>query len=212
MNPRWLIPAVALLGTVLGLGAAWQLTPRGPSDPSSQLVDATVLFGQERPLPEFSLVDHHGKAFTNNELTDRWTLLFFGYTHCPDVCPTTMIDVNAMLAEVRDANVKERLRVTFVSVDPKRDTTERLAQYVPFFNKDFVGVTGADAELAKFAGAFNAFYEIGEPDANGGYLVDHTSRMLLVDPRGRYTAVFGDKPKPKVMAHDLETIIRSYSG
>ena len=120
-----------------------------------------MLFGQERPLPEFSLVDHHGKAFTNNELADRWTLLFFGYTHCADVCPTTMIVVNAMLAEVRDANVKERLRVTFGSVDPNRDTTERLAQYVPFFNKDFVGVTGADAELAKFAGAFNAFYEIG---------------------------------------------------
>ena len=119
-----------------------------------------------------------------------------------------MIDVNAMLAEVRDANVKERLRVTFVSVDPNRDTTE-LAQYVPFFNKDFVGVT--DAELAK-------------PPARLTRSTKLVNRMLTagtlwITPAGccwlihaRYTAVFGDKPKPKVMAHDLETIIRSYSG
>ena len=123
-----------------------------------------------------------------------------------------MIDANAMLSEVRDHDVKQRLRVTFVSVDPKRDTVERLAQYVPFFNPEFVGVTGKEAQLKNFAGAFNAFYELGKPDADGNYLVDHTSRLLLVDPRGRYTAVFGDKPTPKAMAHDLVTIIRSYSS
>ena len=212
MRPRWLIAVVALLGTALGLWTAWQVSDRGPSDPNPNLVDATALFGQERPLPPFALVDHTGRAFTNATLNDHWTLVFFGYTHCPDVCPMTLGNANAMLAQLRDDAIREQVHVAFVSVDPKRDSKQRLAEFVPFFNADFVGVTGTDAELKKFSGALNAIYSVGEPNAEGNYVVDHSSRLLLIGPRGRFTAVLSEKSPPNVLAKDLQTIIDAYSS
>ncbi len=203
---------IAAGGLLLGAVASYLSLSGGPEDPRSRLAEATVLFGQERPLPAFALTAHDGSAFDQNSLADRWTLLFFGYTYCPDVCPITMGALNTMLSQLPDAQHRERLQVVFVSVDPKRDTPERLAQYVPFFNPDFLGVSGDDAELQKLTQALGAVYLRGEPQADGSYTVDHSSRLLLIGPDARATAVLSDRTAPPVMAADLTTIFEAYGS
>ena len=216
MNPkrtrsRMIFVAIAVLGLLAGAGVSYFSVPGSPTDPRPDLVEATVLFGQERALPEFALKAHDGRPFDRSVLADQWTLLFFGYTHCPDVCPITMGALSTMLSQVTDEKVREQLNVVFVSVDPQRDTLERLAAYVPFFNPDFVGVTGPDAELKKLTGALGAVYLLGEPDADGSYTVDHSSRLLLIGPGARFTAVLSDRTAPAVLAADLSTILDAYA-
>lgn len=209
---RFVVALIAAGGLLLGGLASYLSLSGGPQDPRSQLAEATVLFGQERPLPAFALTAHDGSVFDLNSLTHRWTLLFFGYTYCPDVCPITLGALNSMLAQLPDAKHRERLQVVFVSVDPKRDTLERLSQYVPFFNPDFLGVRGDDAQLQKLTQALGAVYLRGEPKADGSYTVDHSNRLLLIGPDARFTAVLSDRTAPPVMAADLTTIFEAYGS
>ena len=168
------------------------------------------MYGQERVLPEFTLTAHDGTPFDHASLKDQWTLVFFGYTHCPDVCPITLGALNTMLEHVESDVAKEKLKVVFVSVDPERDSLERLAQYVPFFNPEFVGATGDPRELEKFATSLGAVYILRPPEADGSYMVDHSSRLLLIGPDARFTAVMSDQTAPAVLAADLSTIVDAY--
>jgi protein SCO1 len=209
---RVILAAIAVLGLVAGAGVSYLSTADGPVDPRPQLLEATVLFGQERAVPEFALKAHDGRPFDRSVLADQWTLLFFGYTHCPDVCPVTMAALNTMLSQASAAKLREQLEVVFVSVDPQRDTLERLAAYVPFFNPDFVGVTGVEAQIKKLATALGAAYLPGAPGADGSYTVDHSSRLLLIGPGARFIAVLSDRTAPAVLAADLSTILDAYAG
>ena len=107
-------------------------------------VESGVLFGdQARELPEFEFVDQNNETFARERLIGYWNLVFFGYTHCPDVCPTTLQDMNQMLRAIENPDVRDAVKVYFVSVDPGRDTPEILATYVNYFNSSFVGATGS---------------------------------------------------------------------
>ena len=197
-----LVPALVVVAVAAGAGflaGRWW-----PEEPPA-LEASTALFGEERALPEFALTDHTGGRFTLRNLSEDWTLLFFGYTHCPDVCPITLATMSASLDAIA-ALGGEAPRVVFVSVDPERDTPPGLRSYVSVFRESFLGVTGPHEELTKLTRALGVGYA---RDGDGpGYLVEHSAALLLVNPKGRLQAVFGPPHAPDPIARDFIAIRR----
>lgn len=153
-------------------------------------------------LTDFSLTDHNNEAFDLKRLYNNNTLLFFGYTSCPDICPTTLTTINLVYKNLKTKDVN----VVFVSVDPERDKTENLADYVQYFNKNFIGVTGTKASVDELTQQFKAGYVIEEATSEGSYLVSHTSSIFLVDPQAKIIASFSPPHHADVIASQLETI------
>ncbi len=137
----------------------------------------------------FTLVDHHGNTVTEQTYRGKWLLVFFGYTSCPDVCPTTLYDMAQTLKALgADAN---RLQALFVSVDPERDTVDVLAKYIPAFGPSITGLTGQPDNVKQAARAFRAHYEkIVSPGVPGGYTMDHQSSLYLIRPDGDFETAF----------------------
>ena len=157
------------------------------------------LFDTPRCPGAFSLMDHHGTPFTRDVLTNRWTLIFFGFTHCPDICPTTLAELAELKAQLVDTEAND-LQVVMLTVDPARDTPARLADYVPYFHPDFLGVTGEFADILSVAQRLNApFRKVSDP--TGGYQMEHSANVMLMNPRGDYHGFFRaplDIPKMRV--------------
>ena len=175
-------------------------------------VSATVL-RDAKPLPKFVLEDHFGNGFTNKNLKNQWSIVFFGYTHCPDVCPTTL----ALLNQVDQVLKKEKgiilPKTIFISVDPERDTMEQLAAYVTYFNPEFIGVRGNIQQLQSLTAPLGiAFgqegYQDGDDESND-YEVYHSARILLVDPKARLKALFSSPHDVNQIASDYIKIIDS---
>jgi protein SCO1/2 len=153
---------------------------------------------QPRDPGEFSLLDQNNAQFTAARLKGAPTLVYFGYTHCPDVCPVTLLQ----LAQVVKTGVVPNLRVIFISVDPARDTPAQLAQYVHAFDPDFIGLTGSTAMLQRVAQRFGVAYQ--RVDLPGGdYSMDHSSTIFLMDARGHNVAVFNAPYDVKSLTQDL---------
>lgn len=151
-------------------------------------INGLYLFETPRNFGEVALIDHHGKPFTEARFKDKWTLVFFGFTYCPDVCPTTMAFLNEFKASLEGTEAEDT-EVVMVSVDPARDTVAQLAGYVPFFNPDFVGVTGEFLDIHRFATALNTpFRKV--PGQGDDYQVDHSSNVVLINPKGDYQGFF----------------------
>src|SRR5688500_13088068 len=149
LDRHFLIALVAgLIALVAGVVAYRDLS--APEQPLS-LVSGTALGAQARPMPEFTLVDHAGKTFDSTYLVDRWTFMFFGYTHCPDICPTTLATLDKTIDELQSRGASAATQVVFISVDPERDSPQRLSEYVKYFNATFTGATGDAAELGRLA-------------------------------------------------------------
>jgi len=198
---RILIAGVAAAALTLGAIASF-LTSR----PEAPNIDG-LLWPQSKALADFDLEDHRGKAFTLDALKGRWTLLFFGYTHCPDVCPVTLAVLKNAIALMSETGADTAApQVVFVSVDPKRDSLEHLGAYVEYFNPRFLGVTGSDANLKAFARQLGVLYVLTEPDANGEYLVDHTAAIFLIDPRGHLVALFQAPHAAATLAQNIPRI------
>jgi protein SCO1/2 len=183
-----LMAVVALAALTLG-GVASYMTSR----PVAPAIDG-LLWPPSKALTAVALEDHRHRPFTLERLKGRWTLLFFGYTHCPDVCPVTLSVLKNALALMAGAGTNTEppqvAQVVFVSVDPARDTLDHLAAYVGHFSPAFLGVTGDEQELKALARQLGVLYILGDPDADGQYLVDHTAALFLVDPRGHLVALF----------------------
>ena len=150
-----------------------------------------TLFPDPKPLTAFALTDDKNRVFDLASLKGKWSFLFFGFTHCPDVCPTTL----AVLARARDSIVKntagaEDIQFVFISVDPNRDTAGKLRQYVNYFDTTFLGVTGDDAQIGNLAGQLGAAYQVAITPGIENYPVYHSAAVFLVDPLARYHAVF----------------------
>ncbi len=182
-----LLPGVviAALATTAGIWSARQVIKhRNESDPL-----AATRFPAARPLQSFNLADHRGGTFDNQSLLDHWSFLFFGYTHCPDVCPTTMSVLNSVARRLQDSH--DNIRFVMVTVDPERDTPEKLGKFVTYFNGNFLGVTGNEQSLEQLTKQLGIMYmRINKEDSPDSYLVDHTAGVFLFDPDGRYHAVF----------------------
>ena len=150
-----------------------------------------TLFPAPKPLAAFAFTDHENRVFDLSRLKGKWSFLFFGYTHCPDICPTTL----ATLARAHENIAKSRagakdVQFVFISVDPNRDTASKLGQYVSYFDTSFLGVTGDNAQLGNLAGQLGAAYQLAITPGIENYPVYHTAAVFLVDPRARYHAVF----------------------
>ncbi len=155
---------------------------------SEMKINGAYVLDTPRNIGDFALTDHNGQPFVPDRLKGHWTLVFFGFTHCPDICPTTMSFLNQFIHELEGTEVEDT-RVVMVSVDPARDTVEQLANYVPFFNPEFVGVTGEFLELHRFATALNTpFRKV--PGQGENYQVDHSANVVLINPRGDYHGFF----------------------
>jgi len=194
--------AVAIVAAVAGM-----LLSRSLVQPAAAPVLATGTWLEPgRPLPEFSLVDQAGQPFGRDWLQGQWSLLFFGFTSCPDICPTTLAmlgDLEKSLADLPDA---DRPRIVFVSVDPERDTPERVAAYVSFFSPAFTGVTGTAEGVEGIADALHVPYATA-PLADGNYTVDHSSALFLIGPDASLRALFSAPHNPGNLAADLRRIV-----
>ena len=160
------------------------------------------LWPDPQPLPEFQLTDHLGNAFGLDQLRGHWTLIFFGYTSCPDICPTTMMTLATMVAEL-EKTAAVAPNVVLVSVDPDRDDSAALAQYVAYFNQDFLGVSGEESQLHNFVLKMGAMYSRGETGPEGGYDMAHSASVFLVDPKARKFGMFSPPHIPELMAENL---------
>lgn len=181
-----------LTGGVLILRA--YMTP-----PASQATSV----GEADIRSEFSLTDHTGGAVTEADYAGRWQLVFFGFTHCPDICPTTL----AYMASVLDLLGPEAEEVAplFITVDPTRDTVPVMAEYVSAFHPRLVGLTGTEAQVADAAQNFRTWYErVEEESAPDGYMMAHAGHIYLMRPGGRFEAVFqGRDQPPEALAEEI---------
>jgi protein SCO1/2 len=195
--------SVALAAMLAGVWLAG--SGRGNDSQAILLPDRVMtLFPDPKPLTAFALNDHENRVFDLAGLKGKWSFLFFGFTHCPDVCPTTL----AILARARDNIAKskvgaEDVQFVFISVDPNRDSAGKLGQYVAYFDTTFLGVTGSDAQIANLARQLGAPYQVALKPGMESYPVYHTTTLFLVDPRARYHAMF----TPPL---DAETISRRF--
>ncbi len=171
---------------------------------------SATLLPQLRSLQPFSLSDQHGRPFTNQTLQGRWTFLSFGYTHCPDICPTTLAMLTSMEKQLQASDNAAEYQIAFVSVDPERDTQQRLAEYIDFFNPAFLGVSGDDSELQRLTRPLGILYvKVTTENSAMGYVMDHSASIVLVDPQGRYYALFSSPHDPDDMAQDFMTITKN---
>jgi len=195
--------AVAALSAAAGF-SLWQLNQAR----QHAAVTSLVVLPEPRALGDFSLVDQHGESFSIERLRGRWSLVFFGFTYCPDICPSTLYDLRQVSDTLADGDASEAApQVVFVSVDPERDSLERLGEYVSWFGPDFVGVTGVPEQLAPLAQRIGVAYRVEEhaPGA-ANYAVDHSASVFLTDPQGRLHGVFPAPVEAGAMAHDLAAL------
>lgn len=204
---KTLIAIGLLLLAVIG-GFVYKLH-RAQAEPEIQ----ALLYPTPKQLPEFSLVDHKGEKFSRDQLLGQWSIIFFGYTFCPDICPTTMATLSSISKDLPD-DVANKVQVVFVSVDPERDTVERLANYVPFYNPDFIGTTGSDVQLKIISMAVGAVYL--KMPMGDSYQMQHTGRIFIIDPMGRRFGIFADNNTApgtldaNQIKQDLIAIVRRY--
>ena len=167
-----------------------------------QLASGTAL-ATPRGIGAFRLTDQQGREFTPEALRGGWSLVFAGFTHCPDACPTTLAMLDAMDERLRaDGGA---VQVVFLSVDPERDTAGRLAEYVGHFNPRFVAVTGARAEIDALCRDLGIAY-VRNPGAGADYTVDHSAALVLIDPRARVAGYFSPPHDPTALAADLAAL------
>ena len=167
-----------------------------------QLASGTAL-ETPRGIGAFRLTDQQGREFTPATLRGRWSLVFAGFTHCPDACPTTLAMLDTMDERLRASG--GAVQVVFLSVDPERDTPERLAGYVGHFNPRFVAVTGARAEIDALCRDLGIAY-VRNPGAGADYTVDHSAALVLIDPRARVAGYFSPPHDPTALAADLAAL------
>lgn len=205
-SPRYLL--AALFAAAALAGGAWFLVA-GLSGTSAVPQSATVL-PEPRPLPEFRLVDHRGEPFSREDLRGQTSLLFFGFTHCPDICPATLQQLT--LARRQLAGQDEPLpEIVLISVDPERDTPDVLGRYVEYFGQGVTGVTGSPQALRALAAALGIHFE-KVPAAEGSgddYLVNHSAAVLVVDPQARLEAIFGAPHSIEAFVDDLPVLTAS---
>ncbi len=166
-----------------------------------------TLYDPALPAPEFELTQGNGSSFRLSEQRGDVVLLFFGYTSCPDVCPTTLSEMKRVMADLgADA---ERVQIVFVTVDPQRDTPQKLKEYVSIFNPTFIGLSGSMEELEKVWSDFGVYREEEElPNSATGYLVNHTARVYLIDRDGNLRLSYSYGTATDDFVHDLKILFK----
>ncbi len=210
---RWTVLFAAVGAVGLGLGV-WLNALQHPSVGRLQAPGATLsatVLPRGKPLKPFRLVDQNDRPFTLDALKGHWSFLFFGYTHCPDVCPSTLQVLHGVDTRLRPAG--QTPQFVFISVDPDRDTPARLGKYVAYFDPAFVGATGTADQIDALTNQLGILYGFEDPDPKtGDYAVSHSAQILLVDPSGALRAVFSPPQDAAAISADFRKIRDSYKG
>lgn len=209
---RWIAPLLAVAGLALAL-SAWLHASRRAGDIGSTSPELqAVLWPVARPVAPFRMRTQLGDSFDEKSFEGQWNFVFFGFLECPDVCPTTLQSLRAFRLVLTDSDpAAARHRFVFVTVDPERDTVERLGPYLAYFDPDFVGLVGDDGELARLAGSMAVYYARRQ-DESGRVGFDHTSSVMVVDPAGRVVGTLPQPHDPAVMLRRFQALQRHVEG
>jgi protein SCO1/2 len=202
-QPLALAIIVGIVAVVAGMLLSRQLMPGN----ATALASGTLL-EPARPLPAMDFVDQRGAAFGPERLRGRWSLMFFGFTSCPDICPATLHVLAQVEKLVSDLPPERRPQIVLVSVDPQRDTPAQLAAYVEFFSPSFTGVTGKQEAVDEFARQMGVPVAITRLDSDG-YTVDHSAAIFLINPAGEMRALFSTPHTPELIADDYRRVVGS---
>lgn len=198
---RW--PIVLAVGLAAGLALMAALAASNALQPHT--FSGTVLQGAE-PAPDFDLETAAGQRVRLAELSGKLVVLFFGYTFCPDVCPTTLHDLDQTMDLLGPQ--ADQVQVIFVSVDPQRDTPDEVADYASRFNPSFLGTTGSPEVVDRVATLYGIYYAAHEGTEATGYLVDHTASVMVIDRAGHLRLIFPWGTSPEDIAADLAYLLR----
>ncbi|MGQ7248070.1 SCO family protein [Halomonas sp. V046] len=187
---KWLLPLCA---------SVWLA---GCSDQNWRTKDISEIM----PALDFDLIDERGRPVDEEVYLGKTTLLYFGYTHCPDVCPTTLARLANATRQLDEA-VRDKVQVLFVSVDPARDTPEVLAQYTDVFGPQFIGLSGETSDLDALTNRFRISYGYGEEDAEGNYDVNHSSAVFAFNPAGEARLLIRDNDPLEAVISDIDRLV-----
>ena len=200
MGPRNLLFAL-VLALALIAGVFMALRSDAPAEPV-----AALILPNPDPLPEFSLLDQNGNTIDRSVFTGQWDLVFFGFTHCPDICPATLQLLATARAALAEQGQEPLPRIVLVSVDPERDTPEVIGQYVDYFGDGNLGITGSLENISVLTTGLGIYFQKQATDGDN-YLVDHSAAVLVIDPGGRFSGLFSGPHSVQNFVHDLPIII-----
>ena len=203
MGPKNIVVAIVL---VVALAAGLFVSTRLEQPPAEPR--AALVLPAPTPLPEFTLLDQFGNRVTRASFRDEWSLVFFGFTNCPDICPITLQVLATARDGLRAAGHKPLPRIVLVSVDPERDTPELMGKYVSYFGDGNLGLTGSLDELNRLTSALGIYFQKQPGDAEN-YAVDHSAAVLLFNPEGNLHALFTGPHLTDDYVHDLPIIMEA---
>jgi len=198
----------AVLAAAIGIWMGKQTS----SDSSVNIKPDSIqgaIYPKAKEIKSFNLINHRSENITKENFKNHWSMIFVGYTHCPDICPTTM----TVMTQVSEFMQKQQIKppeIVFLSIDPERDTADILNSYVTYFNKDFIGLTGEVGEIKQLSAQLNAVFRKA-PGLSGNitdkdYLMDHSSALMLMNPDGNLQSIL---TAPHTPANIIESIIKS---
>ncbi|HEX3847688.1 MAG TPA: SCO family protein [Steroidobacteraceae bacterium] len=204
-KPLYLASLLVVIAAGAGT-ATWRLTAGKALRAAPELATGTS-FAPSRELPDFSLIDTQGRPFGNANLRGHWSIMFFGYTNCPDFCPTTLTLLASLEKRLRAEHAAVLPSVIFVSVDAKRDTPQQMARYVPYFDPGFIGLTARDQPEIEAVARKLGVGVIITPRPDGTYTVDHSGAVFVLDPRGRMAAILTGPFTTDALQADFQRIV-----
>jgi len=194
------------LGTGIWLGQ-WFIR----SNTASSLTISGIYFPEPKALQDVNLIQQNNQPLTEDDFKGQWSFLYFGYTYCPDICPMTLAELAKAEQLLAQRGLDQNTAYLLISVDPQRDTPQRLQEYTTYFNPKFKGVTGSPDDLAKLAKQCAVAYHIPEHVENDtSYFVDHSSTVILIDPDARVRAIFTPPQVPETLVADFLKIREHY--
>ncbi|WP_312224910.1 SCO family protein [Stutzerimonas nitrititolerans] len=196
---------VALVALVIGLTVYRVLNSERQIDPTQMLDAGIVILPQGRDVPKLTLTNQDDEPVQVDQLEGKWTLLFFGYTFCPDICPATLAELRQLRGQLPD-EVREQLRPVLVSVDPARDTPEQLKQYLEFFGEGFVGLTGTLDDIQTLANGVGIPFIPGDTSREN-YTVDHSGNLVIIGPDGRQHGFIRAPLKVQKLSQQLPALL-----
>ncbi len=197
MIRRYLVMLILLMGLAMGIVAC------GGAAATHEFAGAELV--ETEPLPDFTLTAAGDTPVSLSDFRGQYVYIYFGYTYCPDFCPTTLAKLANVRAEMGDE--ADRMQVIMITVDPERDTPDVLAGYVQAFDPTFIGLTGAPDDIAAAAGSLGVFFQRTDGSAGTGYVVDHSTRTYLIGPDGRALIAYPYDAEAEAMAADLRWLL-----
>jgi len=199
-NRMFLNALFVIVCVALGSGVGFYISRDHKDSNAVKPAVEGLLWPNPRVIQPFSVVDQHGKPFGLDNLSGRWSFIFFGFTHCPDICPTTLSVLNQVQERL---SAKNKVQIIFVTVDPNRDTPEQVENYVSYFSDKLIGLTGTGEQIAGLARQIGVVYMVNEADSQGDYSVDHSASVFLISPAGQWLGIFS-------APHEVDDIIRKF--